>query len=506
MSTLHLAASGGTVDTFLEERFEPFARGLEAIVFYAVPVFGTEFPLIVLWLVLLGLFFTVWLKLLNVRGFTHAFDLVRGKYTHDDAPGEVTHFQALSTALASTVGLGNIAGVAVAISIGGPGAAFWMIVAGFLAMSTKMAECMLAVKYRRIDENGVVSGGPMYYLRAGLADIGLVKTGKVLAALWALFMMIAAIGTNAFQSNQAVAQIVQVSGSGTFGQWMSDNRWVIGLVLALATGAVVLGGIKSIGRVAGILVPFMAILYVTCCLVVLGTNFAVIPQAVVEIITSAFNPQGVAGGVLGALIVGFQRAAYSNSAGIGDAPIAHATVKTHRPATEGYVAALEPFFDTIIVCSMTALAVVVTGVYRNDAAGEINGVTLTSEAFATVSAGLPYLLALAVVLFAMSTVLSNSYYGMKSFGYLFGANRWAENGYKVVYLAFTVIGGAVSLGPIIIFTDSVFFLPAICNGIGLYLLARVIKREFDTYRKELDEGAFDRVEPAEPVPSERTVG
>jgi AGCS family alanine or glycine:cation symporter len=383
--------------------------------------------------------------------------------------------------------------VAVAISIGGPGAAFWMVVAGFLAMSTKMAECMLAVKYRDIDENGVVSGGPMYYLNRGLTEIGFTRTGKTLAFLWAFFMMIAAIGTNAFQSNQAVAQIVEVSGTSAFGQWASDNRWVIGLVLALAVGAVVLGGIKSIGRVAEVLVPVMAILYVTCCLIVLGTNLGALPQAITAIVSGAFNPQGVAGGALGALIVGFQRAAYSNSAGVGDAPIAHSTVKTHRPATEGYVAALEPFFDTIIVCSMTALAVVVTGVYRDGTPGEINGVTLTSQAFATVSPWFPFLLAIAVVLFAMSTVLSNTYYGMKSFGYLFGANRTAENGYKIVYLAFTVIGGAVSLGPIIIFTDSVFFLPAICNGIGLYLLARVIRREFATYREELREGTFDRV-------------
>ncbi|WP_051297978.1 alanine/glycine:cation symporter family protein [Brevibacterium album] len=484
----------GSLDSFLENSFGPVARGLESVVFYSVPLFGTQFPLIVLWLVLLGLFFTVWLKLLSVRGMAHAIQLVRGRYTDKDAAGEISHFQALATALASTVGLGNIAGVAVAISLGGPGAAFWMIVAGFFAMSTKMAECMLAVKYRHVREDGTVSGGPMYYLRRGLADIGLKKTGLVLAALWAFFMMIAAIGTNAFQSNQAVAQIVEVAGGGSVGAWLDDNRWVLGLALALATGAAILGGVKGIAKVTEVLVPFMAVLYVASALIILAVNLTAIPAALAEIVTSAFNPQGVAGGAVGALIVGFQRAAFSNSAGVGDAPIAHSAVKTRRPATEGFVAALEPFVDTIIVCTMTALVIVTTGVFRDADPDAVDGVTLTSRSFATVAEWFPYLLAIAVVLFAVSTVLSNSYYGMKAFGYLFGDNRIAENVYKVVFLSFTVIGGAVSLGPVIVFTDSVFFLPAVCNGIGLYLLARVIRREFRGYWHSLRAGEFETVE------------
>lgn len=487
-SMLYMAQEATGIDAFLEKYFSPVSEAVSSVVFYAVPVFGTEMPLIVLWLVLLGLFFTLWLKFLNIRGFKHAFDLVRGIYTPKDAVGEVSHFQALATALASTVGLGNIAGVAVAISIGGPGAAFWMVVAGFLAMSTKMAECMLAVKYRHVRDDGTVSGGPMYYLRDGLASIGKAKTGKVLAALWAFFMMIAALGTNAFQSNQATAQVVAVSGDGGFGEWISSNRWTFGLLMAVVAGAVVIGGIKSIAKMASLLVPLMAILYVACCLIVLGVNITDLPGAFVDIVSGAFNPKGVAGGVIGALIVGFQRAAYSNSAGVGDAPIAHSTVRTNRPATEGFVAALEPFFDTIIVCTMTALAVVVTGVYKVQDPDAVGGVTLTSDAFATVSSWFPYLLAVAVVLFAFSTLLSNAFYGMKGFGYLFGDNRTAENVYKIVYLGFTVIGSAVALGPIIEFTDSVFFLPAVCNGIGLYLMSKVIRREFSTYVGELRSG------------------
>ncbi|MGC2939154.1 MULTISPECIES: alanine/glycine:cation symporter family protein [unclassified Brevibacterium] len=488
------AAPATGIDGALERYFGPFAEAVEAVVFFPLPLFGTEIPIIVLWLVALGVFFTLWLKFLNVRGMKHAYDLVRGRYTSPDAVGEVSHFQALATALSSTVGLGNIAGVAVAISLGGPGAAFWLIVAGFFAMSTKMAECFLAVKYRRVHADGTTSGGPMYYLRDGLAEIGNARLGKILAALWAFFMMIAAIGTNAFQSNQAVAQLVEVSGTGAFGSWLSDNRWLLGVILAVITGFVIIGGIQSLAKVTGVLVPAMAVIYIVGCLIVLGANAAAIPQALIEIVTSAFNPQGVAGGVIGALIVGFQRAAYSNSAGVGDAPIAHSTVRTNRPQTEGFVASLEPFVDTVIVCTMTSLVVVITGVWRDADPDTVNGVTLTSRSFATVADWFPYVLAIAVVLFAFSTVLSNTFYGMKGFGYLFGDRKSAENVYKVIFLCFTVIGASVSLGPIIVFTDSVFFLPAICNGIGLYLLAKMIRGDFRDYWQKLHAGEFERVD------------
>lgn len=481
------------IDAFLEQYFRPFAEAVESVVFFPLPLFGTEVPIIVLWLVALGVFFTLWLKFLNVRGMKHAIDLVRGRYTTADAVGEVSHFQALATALSSTVGLGNIAGVAVAISIGGPGAAFWLIVAGFFAMSTKMAECFLAVKYRRVHADGTTSGGPMYYLRDGLAELGKARLGKILAALWAFFMMIAALGTNAFQTNQAVAQLVEVSGTGTFGTWLSDNRWLLGVILALITGLVIIGGIQSLAKVTGVLVPAMAVLYIVGCLVVLAVNFTAVPQAIGEILAGAFNPQGVAGGVIGSLIVGFQRAAYSNSAGVGDAPIAHSTVRTNRPQTEGFVASLEPFVDTVIVCTMTSLVVVITGVWKTADPDTVSGVTLTSQSFATVADWFPYVLAVAVVLFAFSTVLSNTFYGMKGFGYLFGDRKSAENVYKIVFLCFTVIGASVSLGPVIVFTDSVFFLPAICNGIGLYLLAKVIRGDFDDYWQKLHAGDFKRV-------------
>lgn len=488
------AAPATGVDAFFERYFAPFAGAVESVVFYSVPLFGTQVPLIVSWIVICGLFFTFWLKFLAVRGMGHAFDLVRGKYTRGDEPGEVTHFQALATALASTVGLGNIAGVAIAITIGGPGATFWMIVAGVVGMSTKMAECTVAVKYRRIREDGTVSGGPMWYLSDGLADIGRARLGKVLAALWAICFMFAALGTNAFQSNQATTQIIAVSGGG-LAQFFGSNRWLIGLVIALVTAAVIIGGVKSIARVTSVMVPFMGLVYVIGCLTVILVNVSAVPEAVRQIFVMAFTPEGVAGGAVGSLIVGFQRATFSNSAGVGDAPIAHSVVKTSRPATEGYVAALEPFFDTVIICTMTAVTIVVTGAWQNPQAAEIGGVAITSQAFSTVASWFPYVLALAVVLFAYSTILSNSFYGMKAFGYIFKDNRTAETIYKVVFCLFTVIGAAVSLGPVITFTDSIFFLSAFVNVIGLYFLAKVIRREFTNYRRGLETGEIPVITP-----------
>jgi AGCS family alanine or glycine:cation symporter len=493
-----LAAEETTgIDATLEKYFGPFADWLASIVFYTVPAFGTDVPLIVGWLVVCGVFFTIYLKFLNVRGMKHALHLVQGKYTPADAIGEVSHFQALSTAISSTVGLGNIAGVAVAITLGGPGAAFWMTVAGFVGMTTKMAECTMAVKYRHVHEDGSISGGPMYYLRDGLAALNRAGIGKFLAAAWALCMMFAALGTNAFQSNQATQQLVDVSGDGAIGTWMADNRWAIGLTMALLTGAVILGGIKSIARVTSVMVPFMAILYFLGCLTVILGNLGGIPGAIADIITGAFTPEGVAGGVVGSLIVGFQRATFSNSAGVGDAPIAHSQVRTNRPATEGFVASLEPFVDTIIICNMTALAVVVTGTWQGSDVGEVGGVTITSRAFESVVSWFPYVLAVAVLLFAYSTILSNSFYGMKGFGYLFGDNRTAENVYKLVYLFFTVIGAAVALGPVILFADSAFFLLALFNVVGLYFLAKVIRREIVEYWRQLHNGEIQEVSPEE---------
>jgi len=471
--------------------FNSLSDWITSTVFFSVSVGGATLPIIVVWLVMAGLFFTVWLGFMQVRGPKLAINLVRGIYSKPDDAGEVTHFQALATAVSGTVGLGNIAGVAVAISLGGPGATFWMILAGLLGMATKMAECMLGVKYRHEHEDGSVSGGPMYYLKDGLAERGMGGLGKVLAVIFAVCMVGGAVGGgNMFQSNQATVQIINVTG-GDDG-FLAGAPWVVGLIFAALVGAVIIGGIKSIAKVTEKIVPFMAVLYLSACLIVIFANLGSLPSAIGQIFSGAFSPEGVAGGAIGALIIGFQRAAFSNEAGLGSASVAHSAVKTKEPATEGFVAMLEPFIDTVVICTMTALTIIITGAWNDPDAPEISGVSLTSRSFETVLPWFPTVLAIAVVLFAFSTMISWSYYGMKATGYLFGDSPVAENGFKVVFLIFTVIGSAAALGPVINFSDSMIFLMSIPNIIGLYLLAQVIRKEIHGY--------FERVQSGEVVP------
>ena len=472
--------------------FNSLLDAITNIVFFSVTLGDVTLPLIVVWLIVAAVFFTISLGFLNIRGFKHAIDLVRGQYSKPEDAGEVSHFQALATAVSGTVGLGNIAGVAVAISLGGPGATFWMILAGFFGMSAKMAECTLGVKYRKRHADGSVSGGPMYYLRDGVAALGKPGLGKVLAAAFAVFCVLGSLGGgNMFQSNQATRQIINVTGADVENKTLAYG---IGLVFAVAVGAVIIGGIKSIARVTEKVVPFMAVLYVTACLIVLVGNAGQIPSAFGDIVSGAFAPSGIAGGFIGVLIVGFQRAAFSNEAGIGSASIAHSAVKTEEPATEGHVALLEPFIDTIVICTMTALTIVITGVWKDPDAANGDGVSLTSAAFESVIPWFPNVLAVAVVLFALSTMLSWSYYGMKATGYLFGDNPTAENAYKVIFCIAIVLGAGSTLDSVLGFSDAAIFLMSIPNVIGLYLLAKVIKQEITQYRAKVDSGEFAKVD------------
>ena len=471
-----------------EPFFDQILNKITEIVFYPVTIGGVDILPIVVWLIVAAVFFTVYLGFLNVRGFAHAINLVRGRYSKPEDAGEVSHFQALATAVSGTVGLGNIAGVAVAITLGGPGATFWMILAGFLGMSTKLAECTLGVKYRKEHADGTVSGGPMYYLRDGLADLGLRGLGKVLAAAFAVFCILGSLGGgNMFQANQATAQILAVTGN----EGNTGLTWAIGIAFALAVGMVILGGIKSIARVTEKVVPFMAALYLLACLVVILANVEEVPGAFGDIVSGAFSPEGITGGVVGVLIVGFQRAAFSNEAGIGSASIAHSAVKTNEPSTEGHVALLEPFIDTIVICTMTALMIVISGVWEDGEGAE--GVALTSSAFETVVPWFPNVLAVAVILFAFSTMISWSYYGMKATGYLFGDNQTAENVYKVVFCIFTVLGSVTALDAVLGFSDAAIFLMSVPNVIGLYILARVLRKELAQYRAKIASGEIQRV-------------
>lgn len=472
-----------SIDSAINSFISPAADFLSAIIFYAVPVTvgaeTTPLPLIVAWLIVAGFFFTFYLRFISLRGFTHAIELVRGKHSVADSPGEVSHFHALATAISGTVGLGNIAGVAVAITVGGPGAAFWMVVAGFLGMSLKFAECTLGVKYREIHADGTVTGGAMYYLSRGLAELHprLARPGRIMAALFALCCVGGALGGgNMFQVNQAYQQVVNVTGGPQ--TWLGQNAWAFGLLMAVLTGAVIIGGMKGIANVTGRLVPLMCGLYLLAGLVIIAVNYQHIPAALLQIVQTAFVPEAVAGGIIGAIVAGFRRAAFSNEAGFGSAAIAHSAVRTHEPITEGFVALLEPFIDTIIICTMTALVIVISGAYGTEG---VSGVSLTSAAFATVLPWFPEVLAVVVMLFAYSTMISWSYYGNRAWCYLLGHQRQVDLAYKLLFCVFTVIGSTMTLDKVIDFSDSMMFAMSIFNIIGLYLLAPTIRRELQLY-------------------------
>ena len=477
------------IDAVINEAVAPVSNAIVGIVFYSVPVFGTDFPLIVLWLVIAAAIATVYFNFIAFRAFKHAMELIRGDYADPKDAGEVSHFQALATALSGTVGLGNIAGVAIAVSIGGPGATFWMILAGLMGMSLKFAECTLGVKYRNEYADGSVSGGPMYYLSKGLAEKNMGGLGKVLAVFFAVCCIAGALGGgNMFQANQSFQQVVNVTG-GAEG-FMADKGWLFGLIVAVIVGSVIIGGIKSIARVTEKVVPFMAVVYCTAALIIILFNITEVPAAFGLIVTGAFSPEGVAGGAIGALIQGFKRAAFSNEAGVGSASIAHSAVRTKEPITEGLVALHEPFIDTVVICTMTALVIVITGAYSST--GGMSGVELTSSAFETVFPWFPYVLVLAVILFAFSTMISWSYYGVKCWTYLFGEGKTTELIFKVIFCIFVVIGSSMNLGPVVDFSDSAIFAMAVANIIGLYILFPVVKRELESYWSRLQSGEIKR--------------
>ena len=453
----------------------------------------SRLPLIVFWLIFGAITFTVFMRFVNIRGFKHAIQLVQGKFDDPENPGEVSHFQALTTALSATVGLGNIAGVAIAISIGGPGATFWMIVAGLLGMSSKFTECTLGVKYRRIDINGVVSGGPMYYLRDGLKKKKMKWLGAVLAALFALLVIGGSFGGgNMFQANQSFSQLAYVIPTiEGYGFWF-------GIILAILVGVVIIGGIKSIARVTDKVVPFMAVMYVVTALIIIFMNIQHTGEAFALIWDGAFAPDAIKGGIVGVLIVGFQRAAFSNEAGVGSAAIAHSAVKTDKPITEGFVALMEPFVDTVVICTMTALVLIFTGTYENPLG--LEGAQLTSNAFEKVFSFFPYVLVIAIFLFAFSTMISWSYYGLKGFDYLFGGiserlfgNRnVAKYTYFVFFLSFIVIGASSSLGAVVDFSDAMILAMGFPNILGLLILAPEVRKDLKDYWHKLKTGEIKK--------------
>ena len=467
-----------TIDQQIDQLLSPVAELFVSVIFYSVPIGGADIPLIVVWLIIAAIFFTFYFGFINVRGFGHAVRVVRGDYYNPDDPGEVSHFQALTTALSGTVGLGNIAGVAIAVSIGGPGATLWMMIAGLLGMSTKFMECTLGVKYRKITPTGQVLGGPMYYLSGGLGEIGRPRLGRALAAFFAVCCCVASLcGSNMLQSNQAYQQFANVMGGDT-GFW-ADKGWLFGLLLAILIGIVIIGGIRTIAKVTSRVVPLMAGVYLTAALFILLTHYDRIPAAFALIVSSAFNPEGVAGGVIGVMVQGFKRSTFSNEAGMGAAAIAHAAASTREPVREGFVALIEPFADTVVICTITALVIVITGAYT-DVEG-IDGVTMTSRAFESVIWWFPYVLSFAVLMFAISTMISWAYYGSIAWSYLVGRSPLRDVAYKLVFCTFTVLGASISLGSVIDISDSMFFSMAIANIVGLYMLAPIVKQDVNRY-------------------------
>ena len=466
------------MDQQIDTAIQPIADFASALVFASVPLFGADVPLIVVWLVAGGLFFTVYLGFINIRGFAQAVRILSGRYKTPGDPGEISQFQALTTAVSGTVGIGNIANVAVAISLGGPGATFWMIMAGLLGMSTKFAECTLGVRYRRDNPDGSVSGGPMYYLERGLAERRWPKVGKVLGVASAASIAIGCIGIgNMFQSNQATAIFLNMANM----DFLTANAWLVGVALAGLVGVVIVGGIKSIANTTSKLVPSMAVLYVVAALLVIGLNADQVPAALLAIWNGAFSPEGVTGGALGVLIHGFRRAVFSNEAGLGSAAIAHSTAQTPKPVSEGFVALLEPFIDTVVICTMTAL-VIITTVYEPGLVGrEVSGIELTTRAFASTISWSPVLIAVAALLFAYSTMIAWAYYGLKAFTYLVGEGRAKDLGFKLFYCLFVVVGSSINLGTLIELSDALIFMVAIPNLLGLYFLAPVVKRELNRY-------------------------
>jgi AGCS family alanine or glycine:cation symporter len=516
LSSSALSAQEKGLDRRIDEAFKPFSDFVTNVVFFEI--LGTPFVLILL--VGSALFFTLYFGFPNIRYFGTAINVVRGKYDEletdghgaeksevnivdgdvtgtikdESQDGEVSHFQALATAVSGTVGNGNIAGVALAIALGGPGATFWMIICGLLGMSTKFVECTLGVQYRDVDENGTVYGGPMYFLKKGLSNKGFAKLGKVVAALFAVFCIGGSFGGgNAAQSNQATIVIKEL-----FGLDSTMAGTIIGLVIAAVVGVIIIGGIKRIASVTEKVVPLMAVMYILACLYIIGSNFTLVDDAISQIITEAFKPKAIGvGGVIGVLLIGFRRAAFSNEAGAGSASIAHSAVKTKYSASEGLVALLEPFIDTVLICTMTALVIVIYNMggvfdYGGDGSGVVlidgmpyEGAGITSKAFANY---IPYsnvFLTIAVVLFAVSTMISWSYYGLQSWKFLFGRGQVMDLTYKFLFLVFIIIGAAASMDSIWAFSDAMIFAMVFPNMVGLYFLFPEVKQQLKRYLKAI---------------------
>jgi AGCS family alanine or glycine:cation symporter len=477
----------------MNEFFTAFNEFLGNILFFDIlfgQVEGTTIPFLVAWLIAGGIYLTLKMGFINLKMLKHSFHIIKGDYKTKEDRGLIEPYKSLTTALSATVGLGNIAGVAIAIAIGGPGATFWMIMAGFLGMTLKFTEVTLSLKYREFLPDGTIMGGGMEYLSKGLANRGMAGFGKVLAIVFAIFMIGGAIGGgNTFQVSQAVGAIGNEIG------FVKENPWVFGVVLALLTGAVIIGGITRIADTTSKIVPLMVTIYITASLWILAVHADAIPNAFAMIFTEAFAPTAVAGGMIGVIVQGFQRAVFSSEAGLGSAPVAHAPARVKYPVRQGMVALYEPFIDTIIVCTMTALVIIITGVWdpANGYAHLIEakeGAALTAAAYGTVISWFPTVLSLSIFLFAFSTMISWSYYGERAWVYLFGSKSSLI--YKLLFLSFIIMASIVDTGIMVDFSFMLILAMALPNILGLYILSGEVKEDLQVYLRKLKAGKLDK--------------
>ena len=469
-----------SVDDFMDTHVAPVSDSIAKIIFYPINFFGNDVPLIIFWILFAGIFFTIYFKGIAVWGFKHAIDTVsKPSEKTSNGCGEVSSFQALATALSGTIGIGSIAGVAISISIGGPGAAFWIFFGAILGMSIKFVEATLAVKYRRFNEDGSVSGGPMHYIAHGLTRRKLRKLGQPLSVIFAVLCIGGGItGGNMIQINQSTHQFLFITGGEQ--SFLHGSAWIFGLIVAILVGMVTVGGIKSIAKVTTVLVPTMCVMYIVSGLIVIAANFANIPSAIALILREAFHPTAVAGGIFGTIIIGLRRSVQSNEAGTGAAAIVYATAQTKEPVSQGFVALLETFL-TGVLCLFTSFAIVFSGVLDMNSVGEISGIELASNAFQSVIPFFPIILSIIAVLFAMSTLISWAYYGQKAWTFLLGEGKKRVLTFNIIYCIFIVIGSVMNVKSVIDITDAMMVALCIPNVIVLYILAPEIKRDLKAY-------------------------
>ncbi len=471
------------VDQIIDAAVAPVSDIFSKIVFYPIKIFGAEIPITILWILIGGIIFSIYFKGISFWGFKHAISLLTKKPSgsSEDGTGEVSSLQALATALSGTIGLGSIAGVAIAISIGGPGAIFWIVVGAVFGMALKFVEASLAVKFRRFNSDGTVSGGPMHYIAHGLTRKGMRWLGQPLAIIFAVLLIPGALGGgNMLQINQATQQMISITGGEK--SIFYSNAWLFGLIIAIVVALIIIGGIKSIAKVTEKIVPFMCFLYVFIGAIVIFFNLNDIPSTIVTIVKGAFFPEAVYGGVAGTIIIGLRRSVQSNEAGTGSAPIAYATVKTKEPISQGFVSLLEPFI-TACLCALTAITIVITESYKDFYEG-ISGIQLTSKAFSSVISWSPYVLAVVIILFALSTIISWAYYGQKGWTYIFGEGKKRIIFYQILFCSFIIAGSSINLKSIIDFTDAGMLAMAVPNMIAMYILMKDIKYDLKVYCKE----------------------